>query len=57
MTAIVKQTGKIPVKECDEFERMVMKFCGCESSVRYVGCAASLFSHVGILHLVAVITP
>jgi hypothetical protein len=57
MIAIVKQTGKILTKKCDEFVRMFMMFCGSESSVRYLGCAASLFSHVGIHHLVAVITP
>ena len=54
--AIDKQTGKILGKECDKFECVFMKFCGSESSFRYLGWDASLFSHVGIHHLVAVIT-
>jgi hypothetical protein len=57
MIAIVKHTGKILAKECDEFVRMFIKFCCSESSVRYLGCAASLFSHVGNHHLVADIAP
>ena len=56
MIAIVKQIGKILAKECGDFVGMVMKFCCSECSVRYLGCAASLFSHVGIHHLFAVIT-
>jgi len=55
MIAIVKQIGNILAKECDDFVGMVMKFCCSESSVRYLGCAASLFSHVGIHNLFAVI--
>jgi len=55
--ALVKQTGKILAKECDEFVGIIMKYCCSESSFRYLGCAASLFSHVGIHHLVTVITP
>jgi hypothetical protein len=57
MIAIVKQAGKILAKECDEFVGMIMKFCCSESSFRYLGCATTLFSHVGIHHLVTVITP
>jgi hypothetical protein len=57
MIVIVKQTVKFLAKECDEFVRVVMKFCCSESSGHYLGCAASLFSHVCIHHLVAIITP
>jgi hypothetical protein len=54
MTAIIKQTGRIIVRECDAFECRIMTFCGCE--ILFMIWAARLFRFIGIHHRFAVFT-